>query len=1186
MPRSAGEFLEDMNAMQHQSMLARLMSSTAGASPDLLAGGIMSRVGAVGRPLLSGAMSMLDLDPMSLGLRAGMFAWGSGAGVLGAGLTGMGFAAGAGIIGAGAAFVGNQMYSGAQQQLLLNQGLRQNFNFVNSQGGMGFTSQQGFQIGSHLRDMTHQFGPLGEVTTFGELSRLAINMGRMGFAQNVRSVSEFKDKFKEMIDTLKKVATDMGSSLEEAQKFVQSMRGSGIFQTADQLRMSSGTRLVAAAGGLAMSEVTGMANIGSQIARAVGGLGRQGAFGGMKTIEQIGLAQRVGAISEEDIYNATGLTGAEGRQALATAQMQQSARFLSTARGRRFLASIAGKDGHLDEAAVMEYLMGGNVTTGRTMELAYQNLRGVGRANFIRNEGRLRGAALERFGGLLQSMIYQQWLASRGYDPMSMDDKAMLAFQRFSGLGRDEADLAIKQLQRLPEMMREMQHARAELAYSDELNKYRKSVGVEGMKRRFDQAREHLQGKLQQAGADILNQGSDMLAQWFNRMMGVYERHTIEGIDQVLRLARDGHADAARQMDRLFAGSSVMPGGNRLGASYGVLGGGGLSAAMRLSNAHGAVDAAQATSADIDFMKIHGARFRVAFVDEAAGLKGLARADKIMEIVRREGGADARALLREYESTTDPNKKLQIAARMEKAAGFSAEAGIGKTLTAQSLNINDSGQTGLRRFLGIGTRAGATQAEVDKLIGESRIQTESLGSRMASDLTTSLWLNMIPGGFGSLIDVGRRTVNYFGEQADAEAAGAFMRSREGRTLIGGIMEGSGSDYNAAMNRLAELKTKGELGREDKAQFEMLQTARAARELGLYLDKTGKSVDQLTDSERSDLAAKASKIIGREVSFDELLKSSQMSIAVALDLNRQAAVREMRERTDVETKAMRTDMVASGMAILGPDGQLTIRSGKLDELERIGGKDARAAYELAVSIAETTFDGDTDRDAARLRDLYGGGGQTGKYAELRQKVSIASVAQKRALARALGGADPIGQMYAASAAREERLQNQIKRTKAGAGRVETAMASLLGINVDKDLRRELAEGSVNQAAALIMQQQGIRASDSGAESYQKQLIAALSAAREGKMGVAADALSAAESDAFGEVKKKLEKYRDSKMSPAEQSAKYLSKMADNSDEMKKLMQQQLSELQALTKKDNPDGQGKSGSGSPGATQPGG
>jgi hypothetical protein len=323
-----------------------------------------------------------------------------------------------------------------------------------------------------------------------------------------------------------------------------------------------------------------------------------------------------------------------------------------------------------------------------------------------------------------------------------------------------------------------------------------------------------------------------------------------------------------------------------------------------------------------------------------------------------------------------------------------------------------------------------------------------------------------------------------------------------------------------------------------------------------------------------------------VSFDELLKSSQMSIAVALDLNRQAAVREMRERTDVETKAMRTDMVASGMAILGPDGQLTIRSGKLDELERIGGKDARAAYELAVSIAETTFDGDTDRDAARLRDLYGGGGQTGKYAELRQKVSIASVAQKRALARALGGADPIGQMYAASAAREERLQNQIKRTKAGAGRVETAMASLLGINVDKDLRRELAEGSVNQAAALIMQQQGIRASDSGAESYQKQLIAALSAAREGKMGVAADALSAAESDAFGEVKKKLEKYRDSKMSPAEQSAKYLSKMADNSDEMKKLMQQQLSELQALTKKDNPDGQGKSGSGSPGATQPGG
>lgn len=1187
MPRSAGEFLEDMNAMQHQSMLARMASSNFGAASDVLAGGLMSRGGAVGRPLLSGAMGMLGLDPMSLGLRAGMSAWGSGAGVLGAGMAGMGAMAGVGIAGMGAAFVGNQMYSGAQQQLQLNQGLRQNFNFVNAQGGMGFTSNQGYQIGNQLRAMTHEFGPTGEVATFGELSRLATNMGRMGFAQNVRSVSEFKDKFKEMVDTLKKVATDMGTSLEEAQKFVQSMKGSGIFRTADALKMSAGTRLAAASGGLAMSEVTGMANIGSQIARSVGGLGRQGAFGGMKTIEQIGLAQRVGAISEEDIYNATGLTGAEGRQAMATAQMQQSARFLSTGRGRRFLASVAGKDGQLNEDAVMEYLMGGNVTTGRTMELAHHNLAGVGRANFIRNEGRLRGAALEKFGGLAQSMVYKQWLASRGFDPTSMDDKAMLAFQRFSGMGRDEADLAIKQIQHLPEMMQEMRYAKSDLAYSDELNKYNKTIGVEGLKRKFDQTREKLQGKLQQAGSDIMQEGSDLLARWFNRAMGVYERRTLEGLDEVLRMAKSGHVDAGRQMDRLLAGSSNMPGSKALGAgSLATLGGGGLSNAMKMSNAASAVSAAQVKSTDIDFMKGNREEFRQQYLEGAAGIGGRARADAVMAIVRRQGGAQSEAILAEYEKADD-NKKLQIAARMEKAAGFSEGSGIGKTLTAQNLNINDSGQTGWKRWLGIGTKAGATEGEVDQMVGASLMQRESASSKITSNIATALGLNLM-GPVGRLLDAGRQVSNYFGDQADAKAAGAWMRSKEGRTMVGGIMDGKGADFEAAQNRLAELRTKeshGELGRDEKAQLSVLTNSMASRDLGMYLQKTGKSVDQLTDQEKKDLAAKASKTMGRKVSFDDLLKSAQ-SVAGALDLNAQAATRELRERVEVDIKAMKKDISATGMATMTEDGKLVVNAAKLKDLEKVGGTAAREAYEMALAISNTEFTGDQAHDAATLQGLLGSGEQSGKYAQLQQKISSAkTVAEKRAIAKQLGGSDPIAQMYATSAARQERLEKQIKRTKKGEAQTETAMATLMGIDVDKDLRKEMSEGSVNQVAALLMQKQGISAHDTGADAYKKQLIEALSKGREGNMGAAADALSTAEAGADGDVKKKLEKYRDSKMSAADQSAKHLGKLAENSDDMKKLMASQLEELRTLNKKDNPDGQGKGNNGSGGAAQPG-
>lgn len=1168
----AGEHLQSMNYDLHSGMLARMQSANSGGA-DALAGGLMSRGAAVGRPMLSGAMGMLGLDPMSLGLKAGMSAWSSGAGVLGAGLAGAGVAAGVGVLGLGAAYVGNQMYSGAQQQLALNQGMRQNYNFINSQGGMGFTSNQGYQIGSNIRGMTHEFGPSGEVASFGELSRLAANMGRTGMGQNVRTVAEFKEKFKEMVDTLKKVAHDMGSSLEEAQKFVQSMKGSGIFRTADQLKMSQGTRIAAAAGGLAMSEVTGMANIGSQISRSVGGLGRQGAMGGMKTIEQIGLAQKVGAISEEDIYNATGLTGAEGRQALATSQMQQSARFLSTGRGRRFLASVAGKDGQLNEQAAMEYMMGGNVSTSRTMELAHQNLEGVGRANFIRNEGRLRGAALEKFGGLAQSLVYKQWLSSRGYDPTSMDDKAMLAFQRFSGMGRDDADTAIKQIRKIPEMMQEMRQAKGELAYSDEINKYNKSVGVEGLKRKFAQTQEKIQGHFQQAGSDIMQEGSDLLAQWFNRIMGVYERRQIEGVTEVMRMSKTGHVGAGREVDRLIHGTK-MPGADKLGLGNqkGLGGGGsGFSALMNMSNAMSMTEGAQATKRDVDLVGAGGGRaFRDSFTDRASGLGGRARADAIRDIVKDQGGGASKDWLKEYEAA-DENKKLQMSARLEKAGGVSEGAQMSKTLTMNNLSVNDAGTSGWRKYLGIGAASGATEGEINKMIGHGRIKTEKNSSTMAKRAGQDVLTNIGLGPLGGIVNAYRSVSNYFSDQADDEAAGAWMKTKDAQMMMTGIAEGKGAEYDAAMARIQELNTKtakgGELDRSEKTQLEMLQSARAGRELGVYLTTgagKGKSVDQLSDEEKKQIAAQASKRLNREVSFDEVLNGAR-AIGTALDANQQSAVRQMREQTQVEIKSLKSEMETSGVATIDPNtGKLVLDAKRLEKMDPA----ARETYEMMSKIANTQFSGKASEDVEALTQIHGSATNVGLYSQAQNKVSDMSLAQKRKLAKS--GYGPVEQMAAISAAKEERLENQIKRTNAGPAQTEVAMASLMGIDVTKEMRGQMASGSVDEVAMLMMKQQGVGMGDTGASKYKEQLMASIKAAREGKTGKAADLLSGAEGGLEGTAAgKKLEKFREGKMSPQEQSAKHLSKLAENSD--KQLTA--LSDIATkLDKKDNPDGKG--------------
>jgi hypothetical protein len=513
------------------------------------AGAIGNRAMAMGAPIMQSAMGMLGLDPIQLGLKATMGAWGSGSGVLGAGMAGMGAFAAGGALAAGVGYAGSQIYTGMQQQQNLQQTLRQNYAFQRP-GGMGFDTGQMNQIGGTLREMTHQFGPGGEVTGFRELTQLAGKMGQMGMAQGVRDAQEFSKKFKEMVTTLKTMATTLGTTLEGAMEFAQAAKGSGVFGMRGAQQFSAAARGAASAGGLALSEVTSMANIGSQISRSVGGLGRAGALGGIKTIAQIGVAQQMGILSEEDIYNATGLEGAAGRQAMATRQMEQSAGFLKTGKGRWALASIAGKDGTVDLDAVQEYISGG-VSTARTQQRAHQNLSGIGRANFLRNEGHLRGQALEKLGGLAMPVALAGWLAQKGYDPSNMDDKAMLAFTRFSGMGQDEATDAIKMVRNLPALLEKQAEREKQDQYNTQLSQQRSTRGIEGAKKRLEQVREKLQGGFQEVGQHIMVSGTEMIERWLNKLTDRYEIQTSETMNTAVKEILGGKD--SKNLDALLA---------------------------------------------------------------------------------------------------------------------------------------------------------------------------------------------------------------------------------------------------------------------------------------------------------------------------------------------------------------------------------------------------------------------------------------------------------------------------------------------------------------------------------------------------------------------------------------------------------------------------------------------------------
>lgn len=517
--------------MQHAAMISQQAGSqTTGQN---IMGRAVNTATGIGSPLLQGGMALAGADPFSMGIRGGMagFAAGGIAGAAG------GAALGAGAVGIplmAAQYASQQVLQGMSQQQNLNAALSQNYGFM-GQHGRGFTTGEMGGIGQAVRQQAMMKGPTGEFAGFEELGQLASRMGQMGMGNNVRNAFEFNDKFKKMLTQVKEIATAFNTSLEQAQQIMSSMRGSGIFQNQGQIAQQ--IREISMAGGLATSEVTGMMAVGSQLSRMIGGRGKAGAMGGMKTISNIGMAEQMGMLDEETLYDLTGQTGAEGRRALATQRMQQSAQFLRGGLGRRMLASMAGKNGMLDEESAEEW-EGGGVGTDRTMGMAGRNLGRVGRANFIRNEGRLRGEVLGRFGGLAPIAAMSSWLEQRGMDPNS--DRGQIFMSRRLGMSVEEVQQQLKEYRGLERMEAKKADITADAKARSQVEDYQQSIGLKGIKKKFDAAKNTVENTLRQKGAEFFEAGSEMIEEWVNGITGEFVMTVDRDVGEAIRAARSG----------------------------------------------------------------------------------------------------------------------------------------------------------------------------------------------------------------------------------------------------------------------------------------------------------------------------------------------------------------------------------------------------------------------------------------------------------------------------------------------------------------------------------------------------------------------------------------------------------------------------------------------------------------------
>lgn len=412
-----------MGGMYGERMAAGLGSMGVGAMG-------FGRLGVeLGAGMLGGSMGT------ALGSAMGMGAIGAGAmGMAGSfGMTMPIMAAGGAVRAYGGAFMG-----GMEDQAALNGTLRNNFNFFGGSGpmGRGFNQSQMGQVGSMISGELRR-NPFSNAS---EMNQLIAGGADSGMLTGVRDVQQFTQGFRRMLDTLRSVQRELGGTLTEALQFVRSSQQAGIFQNADRVNFASEIRNAEAVTGMDRTQLTALAATGASISRNFGGAGRSGAYGALRGAQTLGAAMSSGAINAEMMSEATGgLTGAEAISAFTTRMMEHTGRFSRTGMGRFSLFALSNREGTGMDAEMLERFRSGDISVGDVSRRAHSNVRGMGRARALNNEGHLRGELMEEGGMAAQIGMMRLMLGDRVMD--RGDDFAQLVMQRRFNMSRPESEL-------------------------------------------------------------------------------------------------------------------------------------------------------------------------------------------------------------------------------------------------------------------------------------------------------------------------------------------------------------------------------------------------------------------------------------------------------------------------------------------------------------------------------------------------------------------------------------------------------------------------------------------------------------------------------------------------------------------------------------------------------------------------
>jgi len=1157
-------------------------------------------------PIGMAGMAIAGADPISLGVRGGMAASAMGLGAIGGAGVGVGIAGAAAVPMLAAGYGMNQMMTGAQQQQQLNSSMRQNFTFQNASGGRGFSSQQLGSIGTSLRAQTYGVGQMGEQVGFEELTRLAGGMGQMGMGRNIRSVREFNERFREMVTSLKEIATEMGTSLEQAQQMAVGMKRVGIFNMGDAARVSREVAGVARAANISTSEVTGMQTIGAQIGRSIGGRGRSGQMGGIRAIESVGMSLQTGALTEEDIYNVTGLTGAEGRRAYATQGLQKSARFLRGGLGRRMMASMAGEGGQLDADAVAEVEAGG-VGTGRTMQMAHQGIgRAGGRASFLRREGQMRGEVLGRFGPHAGVKMMQSWLQQRGID--TEGDRGKLFMQRRLGMTTEELDTATRAIEDVPRQEALRMQSDANRGWMMSERRRLATTGFEGVKRKFEQARNTVQNKMRQAGADTLGSLQDAIGGFFNELTDTYVDMGTQGVEEALggfdvnagdpRLRMIGQDQASGRMRSMAA--NLRPPSARLRSDQAPrVGAGGAQASWQQGAWEGMRQGlSNRTNASSGFATKYRDELRRFYTSRLSdpSMTNEQRIQSMRDFVREKAEANPKgeveqAMMRQMaessraggprgafmQASNTASDYMQLVREtmgfgvgadeirnLEDPGGGRVESGFFSAARADFLR--GTSILGLRRDTSESLRAGTGVGGVEWKEGgaaETIRRPLLAAGRAAKDVMNMTPIGFIPRGAAMLADaipgvsgvegwlndmqnVGATLPAQYasgtaamvsGEFGDIQAASKYMRSKKGMQQIVGLMGGGGKrEYERAQERYVELNRRGDLGRVEGAELDVLRSGLISRR---YAEMTEGGAKDLTDEQKKQLETEARDLYGRDLSIEQIEQKYADNAEIVRQTQEQNDLK-FRRKIMMQSQETEKGMIASGYGRRATGGEL---AGQMVMTDEMRAEIEEETGEAGLKASQSAM------DLLRAQGRFGrGGGGYDAVVSAKEQFSkgLLSMTPKdmRALARIQAKAGNkqsaaiLGERSALAGQLGSRSVQRWGGRYGGRGKGIAGVGAVLGLRLGKRDIAKMAAETGGSGTEIEDPETGEKREATAAEDVAGRLIertgvdvttadraritAAVKAQMEGKTGLAAKEMSEVNSDTKQKIRRESER----------------------------------------------------------------